>query len=97
MPEMQKRDGHGEAESYTESGEEEAKGGAKMQKINREDVVQAALIVERWCEEHYKYGGKCDCPFAVPGAFVACRLGDVGCAEEWELEEFLRARGLKRD
>ncbi len=64
---------------------------------NREDIVRAALTIERWCAEHYKYGGKCDCPFAVPGAFSACRLGDVGCAQEWELEEFLRTRGLKDD
>ena len=90
---MQKRDGQGKAGAHTESGEEEAKGGAKMQKINREDVVQAALIVERWCEKHYKHQTTyCDCPFS----------GDFGCelyfnSEPWlwALEEFLRDRGRK--
>jgi len=31
--------------------------------INREDVVQAALTVERWCAKHYDEEEGCDCPF----------------------------------
>ena len=93
---MQKRDGQGKTESYTESGEEEAKGGAKMQKINRENVVQAALIVERWCVENHRQDGKCDCPLRKWS--YDCYL--IRCNEapyEWNLEKFLRARGLKHD
>ena len=41
--------------------------------MNREDVVQAALKVERWCHEHNDFTG-CDCPFReveTVGAFGA--------------------------
>lgn len=63
-------------------------------KINREDVVQAALIVERWCAEHYDDVEGCDCPFFAPRPFLdSCRLsGDIPC--EGRLEYFLRTRGL---
>ena len=87
---MQKRHGQGETEANTKGGTEEAKGGAKMQKINREDVVQAALIVERWC-------GMCRgvnrgaCPFARGN----CCVLDGKKHEDWNLAEFLSTRGLK--
>ena len=60
-------------------------------KINREDVVQAALIVERWCAEHNDDGFDCDCPFAD----TCWVTGDIPA--DWNLEEFLRTRGLKHD
>lgn len=86
---MQKRDGQGETESYTESGEEEAKGGAKMQKVNREDVVQAALTVERWCTGQF-----CTkCP--LMGEWGECMI--KGFPECWNLEEKLRTREINRD
>lgn len=60
-----------------------------MQKINREDVVQAALIVERWCAAQ-----ECDdCPFN-PGELM-CQIR--GMPFEWKLEIYLRTRGLKHD
>lgn len=55
-------------------------------KTNREDVVQAALILERWCT-----GRDCrECP--LMGEMGACM---VRVPEGWELEEKLRKRGLK--
>ncbi len=59
-------------------------------KINAEDVVQAALKVERWCKVH---GGE-DCPF-FDGEKWGCRIRDYNPCE-WGLEEFLRTRGMKR-
>ena len=60
-----------------------------MQKINREDVVQAALIVERWCA-----GQDCrKCP--LMGEYGQCMI--TGVPEVWELERKLRTRGIKRD
>ena len=56
-------------------------------KINREDVVQAALTVERWCKEHFKSCGVCDCPFSFGSKCMLARQGN--------LSEFLRTRGLK--
>lgn len=58
--------------------------------INREDVVQAALIVERWCVKQINDKGECNCPFADG---VGCILQYAPVA--WSLEEFLRTRGLK--
>ena len=91
---MQKRDGQGKAGAHTESGEEEAKGGEEMQKINREDAVQAALNVTRFCAEHY---GDCetDCPFCWGKG--GCVLDQTCSPCFWELDEFLRTRGLKHD
>ena len=57
-------------------------------KINREDVVQAALTVERWCKEHRK-DGYCDCPFFEE----TCKVNYP--YNYWGLEEFLRTRGLR--
>jgi len=63
-------------------------------KINREDVVQAALIVERWCKENRNSGlESCDCPFSFG---MACSLQYFEkFPNEWRLEEHLRTRGLK--
>ena len=55
MPEMPKRDGQGETESYTESGEEEAKGGEKM-RHNR----KSKLFVIAFGEEMIKCCATCD-------------------------------------
>jgi len=65
-------------------------------KANREDVVQAALIVERWCWEHRKDGlEECDCPFALG---MACSLQYFETFPNcWKLEEKLRTRGLKHE
>lgn len=60
-------------------------------KINREDVVQAALIVERWCREQQDPWLKCDCPFS-PFCPIS---GDITPAD-WDLENYLRSKGLKR-
>lgn len=67
-------------------------------KINREDVVQAALILERWCAYHWKRG-VCDveCPF-IRNDLGDCKIGCLGGQPFlWGLEEFLRSRGLKHD
>lgn len=66
-------------------------------KINREDVVQAALTVIRWCKEHRRQFGDdsdCDCPF---GTISLCFLRNTLPPELWRLEEYLRTRGLKHD
>ena len=92
MPEMQKRDGQGETEANTKGSTEEAKGGKNVQKINREDVVQAALNVTRFCAEHY---GDCetDCPFCWGKG--GCVLDQTCSPCFWELDEFLRTRGAE--
>ena len=100
---MPKRDGTGEAKAHTKGGKEEAKGGESM-KINREDVVQAALMVERWCKEHIVEDMKCDCPFHKRSKKVFqidcprnyCAL-KVDLPSEWNLEEHLRTRGIQHD
>ncbi len=61
--------------------------------MNREDMVQAALTVERWCEEHFS--AVCDCPFACKGG--ACVLNDLQYPKRWHLAEFLRNRGMKHE
>lgn len=67
-------------------------------KINREDVVQAALTVERWCDEKQDEKGNCKCPFAMDAGngFGICKIGR-DCPSDWCLETFLRTRGLKDD
>ena len=56
-----------------------------------EEVVQAALTVQRWCIVHFS-PKKCDCPFADgDGCFVFKR----SYPSMWNLEEFLRTRGMK--
>ena len=91
---MQKR--QGKAEANTKGGEEEAKGGETVQEIKREDVVQAALTVERWCAEHHSENG-CDCPFYSNLPFLdSCRLS-CNIPADRKLEDYLRNRGLKDD
>ena len=62
---------------------------------NREDVVQAALTVERWCAENKGCIDKdrIDCPFV--GRNGMCTL--IGLPDAWNLAEKLRTRGLKHD
>lgn len=62
--------------------------------MTREEVVQAALTVERWCKKNRESGlSSCDCPFAFG---MACSLQYFHAfPDEWKLEERLRARGLK--
>ena len=84
---MPEQDGQGEAEANTESGKEEAKGGENVQKINREDVVQAALIVERWCA-----ATDCrDCPLLND---EDCCMVSMEAPDYWRLENQLRNRGI---
>ena len=60
--------------------------------MTREEVVQAALKVERWCSVNFS-PKKCDCPLADgDGCFVFGR----SYASMWNLEEFLRTRGMKK-
>ncbi len=66
-------------------------------KANREDVVQAALIVEMWCKEHIRYDKPCDCPFYTRKNIDLCMIELTGSAKDWNLEENLRNRGLKHD
>lgn len=56
--------------------------------MTREEVVQAALKVERWC---MKNSGCKDCPFDAGNRY--CYIGNIPYM--WELEKFLRTRGLK--
>ena len=65
-------------------------------KTNREDVVQAALTVERWCAEHIDEDIKCDCPFAV-GQWYCMLIKGFASPREWNLEKRLSTRGLKHD
>lgn len=62
--------------------------------MNREDVVQAALTVERWCKETHDFTG-CGCPFKEG---ETCRFFShvPFYPWEWDLEEFLRTRGLTK-
>jgi hypothetical protein len=68
-------------------------------KANSEDVVQAALTVERWCREHKKAAHDCDCPFYIKLGigFGHCALWQGPPYVGWGLEKFLRTRGLKHD
>lgn len=60
---------------------------------NREDVVRSALIIERWCKEHFKKDGVCDCPFFDGGGNLPfCKISGF-IPKAWQLEEFLRNRG----
>lgn len=63
-------------------------------KINREDVVQAALTVERWCVMNAHSVKGCDCPI-YDGE--CCMLESGRMPRYWNLEEHLRTRGLKHD
>lgn len=61
-------------------------------KINREDVVRAALIVEHWCKENDAGVKECDCPFAVGQYYCMLKKGFEN-PNAWNLEERLRKRG----
>lgn len=74
--------------------EDRAGYGKAGQKVNREDVVQAALLLERWCEERCTNSCEpCDCPFAFGAACVA----SLNYPQYWGLEEFLRNRGMRHE
>lgn len=62
--------------------------------MTREEVVQAALMVQRWCAEHRKIKGVCDCPFYRHDR-IECGMGSFSKPSGWGLERFLRTRGLK--
>ncbi len=62
--------------------------------ITREDIVQSALNIERWCKTHAKANG-CDCP--LEGKVLICMLANGHFPYKWELEEQLRRRGLKKE
>ena len=66
-------------------------------KINREDVVQAALTVERWGKEEFPKGDcRLRCPLGSGNPWSICLLCyDDPPPMEWGLEEHLRTRGLK--
>ena len=71
--------------------------------MTREDVVQSALKVERWCRHNCVIGSwkreeGCDCPFYDRSGnyrTLKCALQATFFPHEWDLEEWLRARGLK--
>ena len=64
-------------------------------KANREDMAQAALTVQRYCEEHFKNDGPCDCPFSIcTERNYICRLAGVLYPKWGYLEIYLRTRGL---
>ncbi len=64
--------------------------------MTREEVVQAALKVERWCEKRQDENGNCDCPFELDcgNGFGYCTIGH-DLPSDWSLETFLRTRGLQ--
>ena len=76
--------------------EDRAVYGKAGQKVNREDVVQAALTVARWCAGHYRTG-ECNCPFSkgIMCWFVAEDMPEFPVL--WDIEEFLRNRGMKHE
>ena len=64
--------------------------------MTREEVVQAALTVERWCDEKQDEYGNCDCPFAIDfGHHIRmCKISN-GAPSDWSLAHHLRNRGLE--
>lgn len=64
-----------------------------MRTINREDVVQAALTVERWCTEHKKETQDCDCPFNRKDGKTWIGSCLVLLPALWDLEPKLRNVG----
>lgn len=62
--------------------------------MTREEVVQAALTVERWCKEHVDSRWDCDCPFTDAKDNYPCAV-IRSTPFQWGLEKFLRTRGLK--
>lgn len=65
--------------------------------MTREEVVQAALTVERYCKDHFLTQSPCDCPFSLDGKVGSCKLFEQALPFRRNLEEFLRTRGLKNE
>lgn len=63
--------------------------------ITREDVVQSALNIQRWCKNHYS-DEECDCPFFDIRFRCQCMLPAKSDPREWNLEEKLRTRMIRR-
>ena len=59
--------------------------------MTREEVVQAALTVERWCAGKE---GCSDCPLLSD---EDCCMVAMEAPDLWSLAEQLRTRGLKHD
>ena len=59
--------------------------------MTREEVVQAALTVERWCAEHE--GRPCDCPFAFGDDCIV----NANYPKHWFLEKFLLIRRVRHE
>ena len=83
---MQELDWTGATEKHSKSGQEEG------EEMTREDVVQAALTVERWCFDKWRPDGACDCPFR--GSFNDCLLEQGSAPRFADLEKYLRSRGM---
>ena len=70
-----------------------------MRLTNREDVVQAALTVVRWCGEHLKYTEPCDCPFfagVTDRGEIICAIGSVDTKPcRYDIEWWLRNKGTE--
>ena len=66
--------------------------------MTREDVVQAALTLERWCRFNTKLSSrrKCDCPL-YDDDNEGCVLSYELEPWYWGLEDFLKNRGMKHD
>ena len=64
--------------------------------MTREEVVQAALTVERWCFDHYDDENPCDCPFFNEDNYSECKLCQNPTQSLLIIKEFLRTRGLKK-
>ncbi len=65
--------------------------------MNREDVVQAALTLEYWCEAHWDRDGCEDCPFWNDKTRTKCIISPNRDPVEWRLERYLQTRGLTND
>ncbi len=63
---------------------------------NREDVVQAALLIEHWCVVHHRPYGECDCPLVDLAGATGCMAVNGHKPCEWDLEEKLRKRGMRK-
>jgi hypothetical protein len=63
--------------------------------MNEKDVINAALMIEKWCKEHRNLGGNCNCPFFTKSEEIEwdCFLQDRFEPGHWFLEEFLENKG----
>ena len=57
-------------------------------KINKEDVVQSALLLERWCKSNCGLMGCTNCPFYHNESCF------IDMPHVWNLETKLKNRGL---